>query len=93
MVADTMAMSHRTLHGTSEENLATREVYHKVLTDRHEHLLNVIPDPILRELIEAHGPQGGWDATCAACDPVYDEYDSEPASWPCVVWTFVSDRL
>jgi hypothetical protein len=92
-VSDVLGMVGRTLNGTPAENLARREADHKVFTDRHAYMLEVITDPILREMVVAHQPQGGWDATCAECEPYFDDYGEQPASWPCQVWMFVSDRL
>lgn len=84
----------RTAYGSPEEIRAQRERESGVLLARHEVMLAAATDPILRALVEAHGPvSDDCFHTCAACpEPDYG-YGSEPAGWPCPVWLFVSDRM
>lgn len=83
-----------TAHGTPEEIRAQREREAGVLLARHQVMLATAADPILRALVEAHGPvDRDCFQTCAACPEEHDDYGSEPAGWPCSVWSFVSNRM
>lgn len=88
------AARQRTALGSAEEIRAQREHQAAALRARHEQMLARATDPILKALIEAHGPTGNrlWP-DCAGCPSVPDEYDSVPEDWPCGVWMFVSDRM
>lgn len=80
----------------SEKVRAARDRELADLYARHAWLIANAPHPILAALVEAHGPHGDprtqWP-DCAACPPNADDYDSWPASWPCGVWSFISDRM
>jgi hypothetical protein len=92
--AEARAARQRSAVGTVKEIQAQREREIGTLRARHEVMLSRATDPILRALIEAHGPSGNrlWP-DCAECPPVPNEYDTDPESWPCGVWMFISDRL
>lgn len=84
----------RTAYGTPEEIRAQREREAATLRARHATMLAAGTDPIVHALIEAHSPDSAdVFPGCAACPTVYDEYDSGPESWPCGVWSFISDRM
>ncbi len=92
---EAQAARQRTALGSAEEVRAQREQQVGVLRARHTAMLERATDPILRALVEAHGPSGTsqlWP-TCSECPEVPDEYGSEPESWPCGVWWFISDRM
>ena len=87
---------HRPLMGTPRENRAVRERQLKVLTNRHAWMLAVAKDPILRALIEAHAPLCGdlLFPDCVECpEQAHQTGDSDPESWHCPVWRFISDRM
>lgn len=85
----------RALTGTPEDMAAERARQLKVLTDRHDAMLAAADHPILSALLQAHGPRGeGLFPSCFECPAVNNQCgDSDPESWPCGVWTFISDRM
>jgi hypothetical protein len=86
---------HKTALESSEDVRAQRDREVAVLHARHAWMLANAPHPILAALVEAHGPHRDDDRwpDCAACPPNSDDYGDEPASWPCGVWSFISDRM
>ena len=80
---------------SADEVRAQRDREIADLYARHAWLIANAPHPILAALVEAHGPHGDDDRwpDCAACPANSDDYGDEPASWPCSVWSFISDRM
>jgi hypothetical protein len=78
--------------GKAEE--ARRRERHRWMAEHAEH-------PVLKALVEAHGPDddGAGGLVCWGCEPVhYDKLmrpllNPEPVPWPCSVWEFVNDRM
>ncbi len=85
----------RTALESAERLRAERAGELKALTDRHAWLLANAAHPVLHALIEAHGPDSDSEwPDCRQCPDVPNNYgDSDLESWPCPVWSFVSDRM
>jgi hypothetical protein len=94
--ASEAAARPKTALQSAQEVRAQRDREVAALYARHAWLVANAPHPILAALVEAHGPHGDSNTQwpdCAACPANSDDYGDEPASWPCGVWSFISDRM